>query len=180
MKGRGGDITHFATPERSEHASWETEFCNPQHLNPTGISFVAQNWQLLAQQAIEELTQHELSKSIQDLRLDGIERELRQAMSRLRRMELSRPLIVPIESFAPEPYELVKSFHIVLESSDNEFIATFFDANVSASGETEMDAIANLKDMILAVFDALQLEKDLGPGPTKQLSVLKQFIKKAV
>jgi len=178
MKGRGGDITHFGTPERSEHGAWEAEFCNPPHFHPTGTPVVASDWEMLAQQAIEKLTQHELSKSIQDLRLDGIDRELRQTMSRLRRMELGRPLLVPIESFAPEPYELTKPFHAVLESSDAEFIATFFDANVSATGETEMDALANLKDMILAVFEALQLEKDLGPGPSKQLTVLKQFIKK--
>jgi predicted RNase H-like HicB family nuclease len=178
MKDRGGDITHFGTPERSEYASWETEFCNPPHFHPTGITVAAPDWELLVQQAIEKLTQHELIKSIQDLRLDGIDRQLRLTMSRLRRIELSRPLVVPIESFAPEPYELIKPFHVVLESSDAEFIATFFDANVSASGETEMDALANLKDMILAVFEALQLEKDLGPGPAKQLSVLKQFIKK--
>lgn len=178
MKTRGGDITHFGAPDRSERASWAAEFCNHPHFHTTGTPVVASDWELLAQQAIEKLTQQELSKSIQDLRLDGIERELRQTMSRLRQMELGRPLLVPVESFAPEPYELVKPFHVVLETSDAEFIATFFDANISASGETDMEALSNLKDMILAVFEALQQEKDLGPGPSKQLSVLKQFIKK--
>jgi predicted RNase H-like HicB family nuclease len=178
MKHRGGDITHFVLPERAEQSPWATEFCHTPGFQQSVLPEVVADWESLVRQAIEQLTQNELAKSIQDLRLDGIDRELRQTISRLKRLELGQPLIVPVESFAPEPYELLTPFHVVLEPSDNEFVATFFDANISASGETGMDALANLKDMILAVFEALELEKDLGPSPSKQLSVLKQFIRK--
>ncbi|GAF95929.1 unnamed protein product, partial [marine sediment metagenome] len=35
------------------------------------------------------------------------------------------------------------------------YIATFFDANISASGDTQTEAIFNLKDMIVGTFEIL-------------------------
>ena len=59
-------------------------------------------------------------------------------------------------------------------------IASFFDANIHASGDTEEEAFRNLKSLILDTFDSLSAEPAhrLGPEPTRQLAVLRQFVRK--
>ena len=100
--------------------------------------------------------------------------------SRLDDFERSRSLLVPIDTFAPEPFEVVKSFQVVVRPVEDEFIATFFDANLSAAGATPEEAVYNLKDVILATFDALtdHKEEELGPGPARQIRVLQQFLQR--
>ena len=59
-------------------------------------------------------------------------------------------------------------------------VATFFDANINASGETPQDAIANLKDMLIALYERLGKEprRNLGKGPSQQLAVLQQIMRR--
>jgi predicted RNase H-like HicB family nuclease len=93
----------------------------------------------------------------------------------------SHSIIVPIASFAPEPYEVLKPFSVVVKPVDNEYVATFFDANLSMTGDTEVEAVDNLKDIILTVFDKLQTETsdNLGVEPKRQLDILRSLIRKA-
>lgn len=85
---------------------------------------------------------------------------------------------VPITSFAPEPFMALGEIKAVLEESDGEWIASFYDANVSAQGCNQQEAIDNLKDALLSAFDYLDGVPDakLGPGPKRQIAVLRQFI----
>ena len=89
-------------------------------------------------------------------------------------------IVVPVATFAPEPYELLQRLEVVVEPSGDEYVATFFDANVNAGGCTEPEAVDNLKDTMLSLFEYLASRpaKRLGPGPTKQLAVLRDFIRK--
>jgi predicted RNase H-like HicB family nuclease len=68
----------------------------------------------------------------------------------------------------------------VIQPSEEGFSAGFFDANIHASGDTEEEALRNLKSLILDVFDSLSAEppKDLGPQPARQLAVLNEFVAK--
>ncbi|MBM4027620.1 MAG: hypothetical protein FJ280_19785 [Planctomycetes bacterium] len=88
-------------------------------------------------------------------------------------------LLVPIQSLAPEPYEVVKPFQVVVRPADGEYIASFFDANLSASGETQAEAVLHLKDVIAAAFEILaeMKEAELGPGPLRQKKTLEEFIR---
>jgi len=89
-------------------------------------------------------------------------------------------ITVPVQSFFPEPIEIIKPFNVVVRSAGEDFIATFFDANVNASGDTDEEAFSNLKDMIVATFELLTRtvsQNELGPGPSKQLGVLKEFLR---
>jgi dCTP deaminase len=90
------------------------------------------------------------------------------------------PLWVPITSFAPEPYELLRQPLVVIQQDGEGYTASLFEANIHASGDTEEEALRNLKDLILDVFDSLSAEspETLGPEPTRQLAVLKEFIGK--
>ena len=56
--------------------------------------------------------------------------------------------IVPISTLAPEPFKLIKPFYAVLQQDGDGFIASFFDANISASGETDIESVGNLKEVI--------------------------------
>jgi len=57
------------------------------------------------------------------------------------------------------------------------FVASFFDANISASGETAQEAFENLKSLALDIFDSLSREapERLGPEPARQLAVLRSL-----
>src|SRR6266849_4289371 len=91
------------------------------------------------------------------------------------------PIIVPITSLHPAPFELIREMHIVVQPSDDDFIATFFDANINASGDTQEEAVANFKDVMLSMFRRFSQEPEnrLGPEPKRQLAVLRQFIREA-
>jgi hypothetical protein len=88
--------------------------------------------------------------------------------------------IVPITTFDPEPFDLLKEIKAVVQRSGDDYMASFFDANVNVSGVNEVDAIENLKDMLLSRFDYLdQLPPEkLGPGPARQIAVLRTFIRR--
>jgi hypothetical protein len=89
-------------------------------------------------------------------------------------------VIVPIQTFAPEPYELLKPLQAVVKPNDDEFEACLFDANLTALGANESEAIDNLKALILDVFEALSSRPatQLGPAPARQLAVLREFVRK--
>ena len=87
------------------------------------------------------------------------------------------PLIVPISTFAPEPFEIIKPFSVVVQPVEGSFVATLFDANIGASGETPEDAVQNLKDIVLNALVVLEeREHQLGREPKRQLAVLRSLI----
>jgi len=111
--------------------------------------------------------------------LQGEVVKLRNELERLR--DKKESVIVPITTFAPEPYELRQEMKVVVQpSSDESYVASLFDASLSMTGETETDAVANLKAWILDVYDDLeeQPEGALGSGPQRQLAVLRTFIQR--
>ncbi len=67
----------------------------------------------------------------------------------------NRTALVPVESFAPEPYRLLRPFTVVVRPSDDGFSASFFDANLHAYGDTEEEAFDNLKSVVLDAYDRL-------------------------
>lgn len=88
--------------------------------------------------------------------------------------------VVPITTFAPEPFEARRPLSAVIQPIGDEHLATFFDANINASGETQEEAFANLKDILLATFQMLERmpESRLGPGPRRQRAVLNECIRR--
>ena len=93
-------------------------------------------------------------------------------------VQLFGAMAVPITTFAPEPYELRRPLLILVQREGAGFTASFFDANLHASGDTEEEAFRNLKSLLLDVFDSLRAEPAgrLGPEPKRQLAVLQEFI----
>ncbi|HEV7279018.1 MAG TPA: hypothetical protein VGN57_02295 [Pirellulaceae bacterium] len=83
---------------------------------------------------------------------------------------------VPIATLAPEPYELSRRLAFVLESSDDEYTASFVEANLATVGETEFDAVDALKSLMLDVYETLERTPNLGPAPARKLAVLRSFL----
>ena len=115
-----------------------------------------------------------------NVQADGLQERINLLESKVN--ELSKPgsFLVPITTLAPEPYDLLKEIKVVVQSSDEEFLASFFDANVNASGCNETEAVENLKDMLLRRLEYLESlpSEKLGVGPSQQLAVLRCFIRR--
>ena len=63
---------------------------------------------------------------------------------------------------------------------EGEFEAAIFDLGIFASGDTEEEAIANLKETLLDTFDQLNELPDtrLGKGPLRQKGLLNKCVRK--
>jgi hypothetical protein len=110
-----------------------------------------------------------------ETKIDQLVRKLDEAGSR------TESILVPIETLAPEPYDLLRPLIAVITPSGEGFEASVFDASIFASGETEEDAVASLKDTLIDTYERLnELGDDqLGPGPLRQKRVLNRLIRKA-
>lgn len=81
-----------------------------------------------------------------------------------------------IHTFAPEPYRVKKPIPVVVRPHDGAFLASFLDANVNASGETEQEAFEAVKALMLDMLDHLARQARLGPKLATRLSALREFI----
>lgn len=94
----------------------------------------------------------------------------------------SKAMLIPMESLEPESYELTRKVTILVLPDDDSWIATLVDANINASGETIAAAVANLKDMMIELFESLRKEpkRKLGKQPACQLAFLRVHSQKVV
>src|SRR5207247_10911151 len=77
----------------------------------------------------------------------------------------SGPLIVPIATLEPAPYDLLREFSVVVQAVDDGFTATYFDANISTSGDTQEEAVSNLKSLLIDLLQDLEAEAPAKLGP---------------
>lgn len=84
-----------------------------------------------------------------------------------------------IDSFAPEPYDAPRPFPVaVTPTGDGDFAARLAEANLTAYGDTPSLAVDSLKALILDTLDSLSAHGKLGPGPARQLAVLRGLVKR--
>jgi hypothetical protein len=110
-------------------------------------------------------------------RLQKLEAEVARLKDELAKVTTT----IPIQTFEPEPYELLPPVvYVVIQPVEESFVATHVDANINASGETVPDAVENLKDMMITLYERLSKEKKskLGKGPTRQLAVLQTIFRR--
>ncbi len=87
-------------------------------------------------------------------------------------------VVVPITSLEPEPFDLARDIPAVVQPTDDGFLATFFDAKIGMTGDTKEEAVANLRLLLVDVFEELEKEEEqLGPDLVRQLAVLRGFVK---
>ena len=113
------------------------------------------------------------------VRVARLERELQALKKHYQELCASVTFTVPINSLAPEPFVLKRPFQVVVQPSDGEYIATLFDANLGMTGDTPEDAVDGLKMSIVDAYDYYEEnEAILGPGPARQLAVLRELIER--
>ena len=93
--------------------------------------------------------------------------------------ETSPSLVVPITTLEPEPFDLLRNIPVVVQQTDDGYLATFFDANIGITGDTKEEAVANLRVLLADVFEELEREEArLGPHLVRQFAVLRSFMKR--
>ncbi len=102
------------------------------------------------------------------------------AVSDAKAFEFTPPLDILLKRLE-SGYEVVKPIRVKIKQVNNNFIASFVEANVNASGETWDEAVSNLTSLVIDKFDMLLAHRAnaLGPAPRKQLSVLQSYIRRA-
>jgi len=90
-------------------------------------------------------------------------------------------LSVLLTTLAPENLKLSASIPVVIQFNGDDYIASFFDANIHASGDTDQEAFDGLRERVIEVFKILDSHDPakLGPEPKKQLAVLRSLISRA-
>jgi hypothetical protein len=98
----------------------------------------------------------------------------------IQRLHQLRTYVVPLTTLVPGPFRMTQQIPVTIEGDGEDFTASFVEANVSASGETEADAIANFKDSLLLSYDVLERtpSSQLGPLPARQWEVLQNVIER--
>ena len=101
-------------------------------------------------------------------------RERVKKLERRTRKTATAPVAVPISTFAPRPFEPRRPINAVLAPRPGGHTASFLDASLATSGDTEAEALDNLKDLLLMAFEDFESADDatLGPAMLKQKSVL--------
>lgn len=138
------------------------------------------DWANAVPSLIAKLVSEVVEKKKMELRFSFMESAVSELKSQLNALAAAKTRIVPIATFAPELYEILKPILVSVQAVEDEFEAGWYDANIHTAGENEEEAVSNLKSLILDYFDDLSKESSekLGLEPTRQLLVMKQFIQK--
>jgi hypothetical protein len=112
----------------------------------------------------------------------NLTKEMNDLREEIRQLCRTRTFVVPLTTLSPGPLQITKQIPVTIEGDGEEFTATFTEANISASGDTEADAIANFKDALVSSYQLLEEKpsEQLGPLPTRQWSVLQDVVKRTL
>ncbi len=89
----------------------------------------------------------------------------------------TRYRIIPLNSLKHPKYHLRVPVHITLEFEEDKVVASFDDIEAFSYAETNSEAINQLCEEIVQLYEDLQEdEENLGPLPQKWLHYLKEII----
>ena len=107
---------------------------------------------------------------------------LQTQMAGLRTAEspAEKPVSLTIAEFGTSDYEAVKPIPVTVRNEDGSFVASFFEANIHAAGETDQEAYDNLRSLILDMYDSVaeSEESSLAPPLQTQRGVLRTYVRK--
>ena len=123
-----------------------------------------------------------------ELRISDLARQCKSLQNRVKQLEeTASSMLVPINTFAPNPFEVMKPIVVLVEPVTEEdgepceYIASFVDASISATGDTLEEAVALLKGRMTSQFKFLTgLPADrLGRMPQQQLAALQAVMRRS-
>ncbi|MDZ4820182.1 MAG: hypothetical protein SGJ20_14535 [Planctomycetota bacterium] len=89
------------------------------------------------------------------------------------------PITIPIQSLNDDQLVVIKEILAVVQEDEGAFVATFFDANINASGDSQIEAVEMLKEMLASSYRLfVNREQELGTRPRQQLATLRKHIAK--
>jgi len=139
----------------------------------------SQGWAESFRVALQRIAAEAEAKKQQYLRIARLEKEIEELKTSVKARQDSGSVVVPLTSLAPDPFEVVGEVRIVVQPTEDGFLASLFDAGISITGDTQEEAVANLRNLLVDVFDELEEdEQRLGPHPARQLAVLRSLIKR--
>lgn len=108
-----------------------------------------------------------------------VRQELETLKTQIAELRQRQVLRILVTTFTPDPFEVLRPFEVIVEPCDGEYVASFYDGNINASGDTPTEAYANLKDMIIGTYELFvdMDEEELGPEPLRQLAVLREVMR---
>ena len=186
MNPRNSPFAAFESPLTTGQRApeWDLMECDKprrlirRHSSPHIV--YAADWENAVPNLILQLASQISEKKKLEIRFNLLEILTRELKARVNKLESAQTKIIPINTFAPEPYELLKTIFVTVQSVEDEFEAGWYDANIHTSGENEEEAVSNLKSLILDYFDSFSKEpaEKLGIEPKRQFAIIKTFIAK--
>ena len=114
---------------------------------------------------------HELQAQVQDVR---------DLLAHLRR---GYPRPIPLENLRDARYEVMHSIPVVLEEDEEQYVATWYDADLFGYGDSEQEALDDLCESIVSLWEVLKREsaaRGLGDALVKQWAFLQKVIRERV
>ena len=122
----------------------------------------------------------------------GHRQDIQDIRARLRNLEAAATSIldaikarrtciwVPLESLAPAPFRAKRPLTLVVSGSEDGFEASSFDLDLHGSGDTEGEALLDLKDVILETYERLTEldDEQLGPAQLRKKQLLSELIER--
>lgn len=99
---------------------------------------------------------------------------LEQEVEKLKQAVLNQTATIFISSLGVPDIKVIKPIPVTIEKeSDEEYIASFMDANISTGGKSGQEAVYNLQSLIADLFEMHEEEtSELGPAMKIQNQVL--------
>ena len=147
---------------RTHPDQWDWADTARRHKITSGRMTVSQAVPLL--DAIKDLTE----------RVEAVEERVEKQIDQ--RSQAS--MFTQLSSLGIPGYTVQKPIPVTICQDGDEFMATFFDANISTGGDTEHEAVANLQTLIADFYDELVATPDrqLGLSLQRQKLVLGEFV----
>jgi len=146
------------------------------HREPDETAPVELEEWLPAQRTLPQAMVHEHRIGRLEERIMILERALPATLAAI--ITDSQSVCAAISSLGIPGYRVLKPIPVTIRKDGDEFIASFFDANISTGGDNQQEAVANLQSLIADFYDELAakpLEK-LGPSLQRQKRVLAEFV----
>jgi hypothetical protein len=140
---------------------------------------IAADWEKAFRTLLAKVPEVLAEKKSECLRIDALERQVERLRKLVGEVQHGDFIVVPVRTLGDEPVELTGEIPVLVQGEDDNFVATYFDAGVSMSGDTQQEAVDNLKAHIVDLFEFLEREEDkLGPWPRKQLATLRTVLRR--
>ena len=90
----------------------------------------------------------------------------------------TRPFHVFLSSLGLDGFGVVKLLPVIIRPDGDEYMASFFDANISTGGDTPQEAVSNLQSLIVDFFEDIENTPDekLAPDMQRQKRVLLEMV----